>query len=338
MKVSTKIVPETENLSALLDLATGYQKAKVLFTFVELGIADLLREKPLTAKAAAQSAKINTLAMERFLNACVSVGLLEKSGENYRNSILSEQFLRGDAHFYLGGQINRYSQRSYPIWADLTEHLKNWEYGDTEKSTPESDDQGAEAMAEQHNLSLLHGHALAKEFDFAKYKKVLDLGGGTGAMSIGLCRNYEGLRAVVFDLPENVGTARELIEKSNLSNRIETVGGDFQKDDLPDDFDVALLANFMSVAEEKDNKKLLSDIFKKLPSGGACILSGLIMEDSRIAPQTAVLFCLEDICWNAPDVERSESVYIEWLREAGFQNIECRTYLEPTKMLYGFKP
>jgi hypothetical protein len=106
---------------------------------------------------------------------------------------------------------------------------------------------------------------------------------------------------------------------------------------LPGDFDVALLANFLSVAEENDNKKLLADIFKKLPPGGACILSGLIMDDSRLAPQTAVLFCLEDICWNAPDVERSEGGYTEWLREAGFQNIECRTYLEPTRMLYGFK-
>jgi hypothetical protein len=171
MKVSTKTVPETENLSALLDLATGYQKAKVLFVFAELGIADMLREKPLTAKAAAERAKINTLAMERFLNACVSVGLLEKSGNNYRNSILSEQFLRADADFYLGGQIKRYSERSYPIWADLTEHLRNWEYGDTEKSTPESDDQGAEAMAEQHNLSLLHGLALAKAFDLRNTKR-----------------------------------------------------------------------------------------------------------------------------------------------------------------------
>jgi hypothetical protein len=50
------------------------------------------------------------------------------------------------------------------------------------------------------------------------------------------------------------------------------------------------------------------------------------------------LFCLEDICWNAPDVERSESNYAQWLSEAGFERIASRTYLEPTKMLYGFKP
>jgi hypothetical protein len=76
-------------------------------------------------------------------------------------------------------------------------------------------------------------------------------------------------------LPENVKRRVISSKKATLSNRIETVGGDFQKDDLPGGFDVVLLANFMSVAEENDNKKLLADIFKKLPSGGACILSGL---------------------------------------------------------------
>ncbi len=75
------------------------------------------------------------------------------------------------------------------------------------------------------------------------------MGGGTGAVSIGLCRSFPDLRAIVFDLPENVEIARKFVEESNLANRIECVGGDFQKDELPEDFDVALLANFMSVAE-----------------------------------------------------------------------------------------
>jgi len=83
MNASTKTIPETENLSELLDLATGYQKAKVLFSFAELNIADILQEKPLSAKENAEIMKINPLAMERFLNACVSIGLLEKTGENY---------------------------------------------------------------------------------------------------------------------------------------------------------------------------------------------------------------------------------------------------------------
>lgn len=334
-----KLPPDdgTENLSELLQLATGYQRSRVLFAFAELEISKVLSENPLSADEVARIVKINPLAMERFLNACVSVGLLHKDGNRFSNTKMTETFLVKASEFYLGGQIRRYSERSYPLWADLAEHLKTWKYGGSSSAAPTDDDQGAEAMAEQHNLSLLHGHALARAFDFSGYKRVLDLGGGTGAMSIGLCRQFPQLEAVVFDLPENVVTAEKFIEQRGLARRIRCVGGDFQKDELPGGFDAALLANFMAVADAAENQKLLGQIYDRLPPRGACFLSGWIMDDSRLAPQISVLFCLEDICWDAPDVERSEKVYGEWLEKAGFKDISCKTYLEPTKLLYGFK-
>lgn len=275
--------------------------------------------------------------MERFLNACVTIGLLKKQVNKFENDEITENFLLKRNKFYLGGQIERHRKRSYPVWSKLTSRLKEWEYGDHHKSAPKADDQGAEAMAEQHNPALLHGFQLAKAFDFSGYKKILDFGGGTGAISIALCQNYPKLEAVIFDLPENIKVAKKFIEKENLLSRISLVGGDFKKSVLPDDFDVALLANFMAVADAAENKRLLKKLYKRLPADGACILSGWIINDSHLAPQIPILFCLEDICWNAPDVERSEQVYTEWLKEAGFSKIKCQTYLEPTKMLYGFK-
>jgi hypothetical protein len=122
-----------------------------------------------------------------------------------------------------------------------------------------------------------------------------------------------------------------------MAGRISVVAGDFKKDALPDDFDLVILANFMAVAEAEENLKLLKKLYEKLPAGGACLISGWILDDTKLAPDLAVLFCLEDVCWNAPDVERSENIYSGWLEEAGFINIECRTYLAPTKMLYGFR-
>lgn len=337
MKKNKKSDKTAERLAALTDLATGYQKSKILFTFGNLGIADLLNEKPLGAEAVARKLKIETIAAERFLNACTMLGLLKKSGKTYSNSTLSKEFLIKDGEFYLGGQLERYGERSYPLWENLEKSLKKWKAGATSQSVPEDEDQGAEAMAEQHNYSYLHGTHLARAFDFSKYKKLLDLGGGTGAMSIGLCRAFPKLEAVVFDLEQNVKIAEKFVKKAGLSKQIKCVGGDFQKDGLPEDFDAVLLANFMSVADEKDNLKLLADIYDKLPKGGACIISGLIMDNSKLAPETAVLFCLEDICQNAPDVERSEKIYTDWLKKTGFVKIKCETYLAPTKMLCGFK-
>ncbi len=327
---------KTESPAEILEIAAAFQKSQTLFTLVELEIPKLLQNEKLNAADAARRLKIHPLAMERFLNACASIGLLVRENDLFSNTKLSENFLVSGEDFFLGGQLKRYQKRSAPQWEDLTEHLRNWKYGEAE-AQPEDEDQGAQAMAEQHNLALLHGNALAESFDFLNYKKLLDLGGGTGASSIALCQKYPKLDSIVFDLPDNTKIAKDFIEKSGLIERIETIGGDFKKDDLPGNFDAVLLANFMAVADADENKTLLKKIYEQLPVGGVCLLSGWIIDNSHLAPQISVLFCLEDICWNAPDVERDEAVYTDWLAQAGFQDIICETYLEPTKMLYGFK-
>lgn len=321
----------------LLEIAVGYQKSQVLFTFAELKLADLLSGKKSKTAEIAKKLKIHPLAAERFLNACVAIGLLEKKGDFYTNSDLSQNFLIEKGAQFLGGQMKRYQNRSYPQWENLTEHLQKWEYGESAQDNPETEDQGADAMEEQHNLALLHGYALAENFDFSDFRQLLDLGGGTGAMSIALCEKIPHLHATVFDLPENIEKAEEMIRGKKLQKRIKCVGGDISKDDLPENFDVALLANLLAVFDEKSNKNLFAKIYGSLPNGGAALVSGWILDEERLSPDVSVLFCLEDICWNAPDVERNFPIYKDWLKSAGFQKISQKTYFEPTKLISAFK-
>lgn len=336
MKNATK-TKKNDSPAELLEIAVGYQKSQTLFTFAELEIADLLSKKALTAAQLAKKLKIHPLATERFLNACVAINLLRKDGDAYANSEMSENFLVKKGAQFLGGQMKRYQNRSYPQWQDLTKHLRNWEYGASGGENPESEDQGAEAMTEQHNLALLHGYALAESFDFSKFTHVLDVGGGTGAMSIALCEKLPHLQATVFDLPENVEQAEKMIRRAKLQKRIKCVGGDLTKDELPEGFDVALLANLLAVFDADTNKELFKRIHDKLPNGGACLVSGWILDESRTSPDISVLFCLEDICWNAPDVERNFPTYRDWLKDAGFKDIKAKTYYEPTKLISAFK-
>jgi 3-hydroxy-5-methyl-1-naphthoate 3-O-methyltransferase len=321
----------------LLEIAVGYQKSQTLFTFAELKIPDLLAHREMSANELAEKLGIHPLAMERFLNACAAIGLLRRHGDFFANSDLTKNLLVEGGENYLGGQLKRYQNRSYPQWEKLTEHLRDWKYGAGVDKNPEADDQGAEAMAEQHNLALLHGHALAESFDFSGFSQLLDLGGGSGAMSIALCEKLPHLRATVFDLPENIAKAEEMIAEKNLQKRIKCVGGDILKDDLPEDFDVALLANLLAVFDAETNKELFGKIYEKLPAGGAALVSGWILDEDRTSPEVAVLFCLEDICWNAPDVERTFTTYREWLESANFEEITIKTYFEPTKLISAFK-
>lgn len=321
----------------LLNLATAYQRAKTLFALVELGLPTLLAGHPLSLAEAATALSLHPVAADRFVNACVALGLLERAGEEVRNTSLSTQFLVKGAPAYLGDFILKNDQISYPRWNELTQKLRAWQPGATDEGEPEEADQGGAGMRARHNLSLLVGQALGQAYNFSQHRVLLDVGGGTGASSIALCSLSENLRAIIYDLPAVTQVAAQYVTASGLHDRIEVRNGDFKKDALPGGFDVALLADLLSVASEETNHTLLRKIYEQLPEGGAIIISGWILDDGRTSPLLPVLFCLEDISWQAPDIERSVSTYAEWLAAAGFVEIEHRVYYPPTSMIIGRK-
>jgi ribosomal protein L11 methylase PrmA len=100
-------------------------------------------------------------------------------------------------------------------------------------------------------------------------------------MSIGICRENSQLSATIFDLPQVTRAANKFIKESKLNQRIQVQAGNFKEDELPINFDVALLANLLSVASEEINRQLFKQIYEKLPVGGAIILSGWILDDAR---------------------------------------------------------
>ena len=322
------------SLLALLELASGYQCAKTLFALVESDLPTLLAQEPLSVEQIARQLRIHPVAADRFLNACVALGLLERCGDRFRNAPVTDRFLvRGKAS-YLGDYFMKHDRQSFPRWAELMNNLRAWRPGTNATSLPADEEASARA---QHNMALIVGEALGRAFDFSAHRRLLDLGGGTGAMSISLCRAYDRLRAMVFDLPPVIALARRMIRQAGLTKRIETRAGDFKNEELPEGFDVILLANLLSTASEKTNRRLFRRLYASLPANGCLIISGWILDDTRTSPLLSVLFCLEDICWRAPDVERAATTYRAWLSDAGFTQITHQTYCPPTSMIVARK-
>lgn len=323
---------------ALLELATGYQRARTLFSLVELGVPTLLAGGPLSREAIAHRIRVHPRAADRFLNACVALGLLERDGVTYRNSPDAATFLVAGAPTYLGDQVLLHARTTYGLWSDLTATLRAWRPGATDGEAPAEDDQGADALRGQHNLARLVGHALGRAYDFSRHRRLLDLGGGTGAMALSVCALHPALRATVFDLPAVAEAARACVRDEGLDDRVEVAEGSFKRDPLPAGHDVVLLANLLSVSSEETNRALLRRVYEALPPGGGVILSGWILDDDRTSPTIPVLFCLQDISWNAPDVERSAGTYLAWLREAGFVDVAHRPLCPPTSLVVGRRP
>ncbi len=320
---------------ALLDLATGYQRARTLFTLVELGVPTFLSGGPQKLEDVARATGVHPLAADRFLNACVALGLLELHHHRYRNAPLAADFLVRDSPAYLGDQLLLHARTNYAVWSDLTATLRAWRPDATDDAPPVEEDQGAESLRAQHNLARLVGHALGRAYDFGAHRELLDLGGGTGAMALSVCELHPALRATVLDLPSVIGAARDEIDAAGLADRVRTASGNFKSDPLPDGYDVALLANLLSVSSEATNRALFRRVRDQLPDGGAIILCGWILDDERTSPTIPVLFCLQDINLRAPDVERSGLTYCSWLRDAGFVDVEHLPLCAPTSIVVG---
>jgi hypothetical protein len=321
----------------LLELATGFQRSKTLFAAVDFALPTLLARRSLPLEEIAEPLGLHPLAADRFLHACVALGLVELVDGEYRNTALAETYLVRGKAAYLGDLFARYDRTSYFVWTDLANRLRHWEPGATDDEVPTDADQGDASMRAQHSLARLVGHALGESYDFSRHETLLDLGGGSAAMAISICGVHERLGAVVFDLPAIAPVAEEYIREAGLSDRIRVESGNFKEDPLPAGFDVALLANLLSVSSEETNRALLARIHDALPSGGAVVLSGWILDDSRTGPLIPVLFCLEDINWFAPDVERTASTYAAWLEGAGFVDVEQRAFAPPSSMIVGRK-
>jgi 3-hydroxy-5-methyl-1-naphthoate 3-O-methyltransferase len=321
----------------LFELAAGYQRSKVLFALLELGVPGLLAGGAQTIDELARRLGVHPLATDRLLHAGVALGLLERDGNGFANAPDTARFLVPGAEHDVSEALCRMDTVSYPLWSDLTRRLREWAPGATSVPSVGAADALAGTRA-QHNLSRLTGEALAEAFDFSPHRLLLDLGGGTGAMSIGVCARHEQLRALVVDQAPIAAAAREAVAAAGLADRIETRAGDFLADPLPSGFDVALLANLLSGMGEASTRALLRALYERLPSGGCVILSGWMLDDNRLGPLTAVLFCLEDINWSAPDVERTASRYAAWLADAGFRDLTQNLYAPPTRFLSARKP
>jgi hypothetical protein len=62
-----------------------------------------------------------------------------------------------------------------------------------------------------------------------------------------------------------------------------------------------------------------------------------MLGDAGAGPVLPALLCVEYIVFGAPDVERRASTYAAWLVDAGFVEIERKTYLDPYQLVLGRK-
>jgi ubiquinone/menaquinone biosynthesis C-methylase UbiE len=301
----------------LNDMGLAFMQAGTLIAAVELKLFDVLAQGPLTLDEIAR--RIG-----------VSGDRVEKTGSGLRNAPDVERFLVRGKPTYFGGYLVHLAKGSYENWGTLARHLKTaavasaGRYHATAASPAE-----ARALTEAgYTGSQGTARRLARRFDFSPYRRLLDLGGGSAVYSIEACRQNPALRATLLDVPNVCAVAREFIEKAGLSDRIETVGGDFTADPLPGGADVVLLCGNLHAYDPEAARRVVKKAFDALPAGGAMILCDYMLNGERTGPPVAAFISLSQVFSGGQGRVHSAADFREYLSSAGFRVEKVEEFLE----------
>lgn len=86
-----------------------------------------------------------------------------------------------------------------------------------------------------------------------------------------------------------------------------------------------------------DNREFVRRVCDSLKPGGTIIIRDFIVEKHRTAPRMAVVFALNMLVNTASGSTYSEGEYRDWLKAAGYSEIEIKPLPGPTKPVIGRK-
>ncbi|HEY41832.1 MAG TPA: hypothetical protein G4O18_08280 [Dehalococcoidia bacterium] len=317
----------------------GWQPAAVVMAANKLDFFTAIGEEAVTAEEVASRCGTPPRPTRVLLNACVALDILEKEGEVYRNSPEALQALvRGKSTFMGDGIAHQHDL--WQAWGRLHEAVRNNRRVGERYNLTEVGDVHRNFILAMHDRARLDAPFLAETLDLTGRHQLFDAGGGPGTYSIYLVKRYPGLRAIVFDLPQTIEIAKEVIAEFGMSDLIATRAGDYFKDDFGQGNDVVLLSAILHSMSPERSRGLLAKAYDSLVSVGDVVVHEGLIDDEGTSPMRAVMFSLNMLVNTGEGQSYSGSEIMGLMEEVGFTNPRVVRLPEParTSLVIATKP
>lgn len=333
-------IPSTLDPRRILDMNYAFAATAMLIAAVRLHIFTHMAHKVLTPAGLAALAHIAPEPTERLLKGLEVQGLVEREGDTYRLTALSDHFLVEGRPGYLGGDT--LAMLDYlPAWFELDHTLST--------SQPYRD-LGDAATAEAFFAPRVRDlfplvHPVAKRTaaivsldPHERLLHVLDVGAGSAPWSAAFARQYPDARVTAVDLPGVVAHGRQQIAELGMGDRYSWLEGDMETVAyLPLHYDLVILAHISRFIGEKRTCALLGKLTNSLRGGGTLILADVFLADDRSGPAAAFTLDLSMLVNTAQGRIWTCSEVSGWLKDSGLCEVQRLDGVGPFPVLVARK-
>ncbi|WP_308916258.1 methyltransferase [Jannaschia sp. LMIT008] len=305
---------------ALMDLVAGFVHSQVLLAVVRLRLLNRLMDGPADAATLADGTGIDARRMAVLCDAACALSLMRRRRKGYAIA------RRGAALLGVPGLEGMILHHPV-LYRDMADPVALLQGADTELSAFWPYVFGAGAAADPQRAAtysqlmtdsqtLVAQDTLAR-VDLSRARRVLDVGGGTGAFLIALGRAHPGPALHLFDLPAVVPGARARFAEAGLEGRATVSAGSFRDDPLPTGADVVTLVRILYDHDDVTAMALLQAVRAALPPDGRVVVSEPMTGGDRPHRAGDAYFAFYTLAMGTGRA-RAPSRITAMLREAGF--------------------
>jgi hypothetical protein len=336
---STSVTPD-----GILQLGTGFWASKTLLSAVELGVFTELAQGPLDAETLRRRLGFHERAARDFLDALVSLGLLERENDCYANTAATGHFLDRNKSTYVGGLLEMFDRRLYRFWGALTEALKTGRpQNEITRGGPDlfasiyGDPAALKTfLSAMTGLSLAAAHELAELPLWEEHRTVIDIGAAQGGVPVVLGQRHSHLSGGGFDLPPVRPIFESYVRANGLSDRLRFYPGDFLRDPLPS-VDVLIMGHILHDWDVATRRALIEKCLAALPKGGRLVVYDMMLDDERRRNTAGLLMSLNMLIETPGGSEYTGAECIGWMRETGFVDAGLIPLTGPHSAVVGIK-
>ena len=309
----------------------GYMPSRCILTAIELDVFTAVGDGA-NAEQVGTKIQANARAVGMLLNALAALGLLSKNGDDYKNTPESARFfVQGSKDNHRNGLLHIAS--IWHRWSTLTDAVRTGTRVPT--SREETPEWTRDFIAGMQRNAKDRAPLVVKALGTTGVRRLLDLGGGSGAYSVAFAKAGPDVRCEILDVPEVLPLTTEYVSNAGVLAQVTLHAGDMLQDDLGSGFDLIMLNAICHMFSEEQNREIFRRAHKALAPNGRLVVQDFLLNSEKTGPQHAALFSLNMLVATDAGASYSEPEYTQWMKAAGFSDV-CRINLPgPSSLIVG---